>query len=137
MPPSSAPDALPLPSNRQFGGLFTFVFAAVALYCAGRAAWVGVGLAGVVAVGFAALALVAPERLLPLNRAWFKLGILLGRIVNPLVMALLFFGLFTPLALLLRLFGRDALRLKRGGAVSHWIERQPGSLPPDSFKFQY
>ncbi|MBF0165442.1 MAG: hypothetical protein HQM01_13250 [Magnetococcales bacterium] len=134
---ASSHESLPLPSNRKFGGLFTVLFAGLSAYLASRTAWMGAGLAGAVSLAFAALTLLAPDRLLPLNRAWVKFGLLLGKIVNPLVMALLFFGLFTPLGLLLRLFGRDVLRLKWGGAESCWIERQPDSLPPDSFKFQY
>ena len=61
--------------------------------------------------------------LAPLNRAWFRLGLLLGRLVNPLVLAILFFGLITPIALLARLFGRDELRLRFRADDSYWIPR--------------
>lgn len=74
---------------------------------------------------------------MPINRAWYQLGVLLGRIVNPVVLGLLFFLLITPVAILGRMFGRDPLRLKRRNIESYWIERSPVGPSPDSFKNQY
>lgn len=72
------------------------------------------------------LALAAPKVLEPANRLWMKLGLLLGRIVNPIILSLMFFLVFTPIALLLRLFGRDLLRFRGDTqASSYWITRTP------------
>ena len=82
------------------------------------------------AVLFVAIAWVRPSLLHPLNRLWMKLGLLLHKIVNPIVMGLLFYGTILPTALAMRLRGRDLLRLKREpDAESYWIAREPGPLP--------
>ena len=74
--------------------------------------------------------------LLPFNKLWMRFGFLLGLIVSPLVLALIFFTLFTPIAITTRIFGRDELRLILKKRKSHWIKRD---LPvsADSFKLQY
>jgi hypothetical protein len=75
-------------------------------------------------------ALVRPSALHPLNRAWMKLGALLHRIVSPLVMGLLFYGTILPTGLVMRMRGKDLLRLKREpDAESYWIARAPGPAP--------
>lgn len=130
----------PLPSNIHFGGLFVVVFALLASWAAWRGAtpW---------ATGFAAasslfllLTLTAPRRLTPLNRAWMALGHLLGRIISPIVLGLMFYGLITPVALVQRLRGRDALRLRAfrdPKLASHWVRRDPVGPAPESFRRQY
>ena len=67
---------------------------------------------GIAAV-FAGLTLVRPQSLGPANRAWLKLGLLMYRVVNPVIMAILFFGAMLPIGLLMRMFGKDFLRLAR------------------------
>jgi len=82
-------------------------------------------------LGAACAFVLRPMLLEPLNRAWFRLSLLLGRIMTPLVMALLFYGLITPVALLLRLKGDDPLRLRRTGRErTWWREREddPGDM---------
>jgi len=82
------------------------------------------------AVLFGVLGWISPSKLRPLNIAWMKLGLLLHRIVNPIVMALLFYGTILPTGLLMRMRGRDLLRLKRDPEVeSYWITRTPGPKP--------
>lgn len=127
-----------LPSNRNFGLLFAGVFALLSAYAAYQNAeafkvygWL---IAGIV-VGLVAIA--APGLLAPLNKAWMKLGELMGRVVSPLVLGVIFFVLITPVALVTRLFGRDELRLKKTDASSYWIERAPPGPAGDSFKNQF
>lgn len=126
-----------LPSNRKFGLFFATVF----LACAGYALWVEATGWAAVCLGssafFAIAALARPQLLAPLNRLWFLLGVLLGRIVNPVVLGLLFFLVITPVAVGTRWFGRDALRLKRRPGSTYWIERHPAGPAPDSFKNQF
>jgi len=82
------------------------------------------------AVLFLLAAGIKPSSLHPLNLIWMKLGLLLHRIVNPIVMGLLFFGTIWPTGLVMRLRGRDLLRLKREPASdTYWIAREPGPQP--------
>ena len=125
-----------LPSDRSFGRFFSVIFAAAAAYL-----WlISAMLPALVCAGAAAvtlsLAQFAPRALGPLNRAWARLGLLLGRVVNPMVLGALYFLLITPVAVIGRAFGRDELRLKvRGKAVqSYWVQRAPPGPAGDSFR---
>ncbi len=80
----------------------------------------------VFAVGLVLAALLRPAVLEPLNTAWFRLSLLLGRIVTPLIMAVLFCGLIMPVAFLLRLKGDDPLRLRRTGREPTWWREREG-----------
>jgi hypothetical protein len=75
--------------------------------------------------------------LLVLYHYWMALGHLLGRIVSPIVLGLIFFVLITPVALLGRIAGRDPLRIKPRAISSYWINREPAGPAPDSFKNQF
>jgi hypothetical protein len=115
-----------MPSERSFGLLFTAVFAGLGVlgiwkgrHVEANAAWLAAG----AVVGL--LTFVAPAVLAPFNRAWLRLGELMSKVVSPVVLGVLFFGILTPVALLGRLFGRDELRLKRPNLPSYWIDRQP------------
>ncbi len=124
-------------SERAFGLVFAAVFALIGLWPLFSAGGVRVW-ALIVAALFAAAAFLAPGALKPLNRAWFLFGMLLHKIVNPLVMALLFFTTVTPTALVMRLAGKDPLRLKFDRAAkSYWIERAPPGPEPDSMRRQF
>ena len=124
-------------SDRTFG----LVFAGAFLVMAGWPLWRGevprwwaLG----VAVIFALVALLRPMRLSRLNRLWMKLGVLLGRVVSPIALGILFFGVLTPIGVLIRLTGKDPLRLKRdSGTDSYWIPREPPGPPPDSMTNQF
>ena len=77
-----------------------------------------------------------PKVLLPLNKLWMKFGILLGMIVSPILMGIIFFGIFTPIAMIMRLLGRDELRLRFKKKKTHWINRKALNVL-DSFKKQF
>ena len=127
-----------LPGERSFGLLFGAV-GAIAAVMAWRAGNPVACVALVVAaLAFTALGLLAPTVLAPLNRAWFWLGLVLAKVVNPIVLGAIFFLVVTPYALFLRLVGRDALGLKPGrDAGSYWIERDAAASPADGFDRQY
>src|SRR5687767_13460084 len=93
-----------LPSNRSFGWLFAGVFALVAILHP----W-----SLVLAALFAAVTLTRAHWLEPLNRAWMKLGALMHAVVSPAIMAVMFFGVFTPMGWVMRRFGWDAMRRAR------------------------
>lgn len=126
-----------LPSNAKFGWFFAALFAFVAAY----SYWKDYSSIAVVAVGvaalFAATTLVMPQVLTPLNHIWYRLGMLLGKIISPIVLGLIFFVLITPVSLATRLFGRDELKLKKRAVQSYWVNRTPPGPPSDSFKNQY
>lgn len=116
-------------SNRSFGlviaaalaifGLWAFVFRG------GDVRWWLV----VPALVFVAAALVAPQALAPLNRLWTRLGLLMHRVVNPVVMAAMYYGVVTPTGVIVRALGKDLLKLRRDpAAASYWVARgNPGS----------
>jgi hypothetical protein len=73
-----------------------------------------------------------------LNRLWLKFGLLLYKVMNPLVLGLLFFVTITPIGLVMRAFGKDFLRMKMDrSAKSYWIDRAPPGPPPQSMKNQF
>ena len=125
-----------IPSNRKFGFFFTFVFAIIAayFYYAANVAWTYafVGISSI----FLLITLIKSDALLPLNKLWMRFGLLLGMIASPIVVGIIFFGLFTPIATLMRLSGRDELRLKFTQRASHWIWRNE-PIKSDSFKRQF
>jgi hypothetical protein len=125
-------------SNRSFGLAFGFLFAILGLWPLfhrdGSPKW---GLLFLSAAVLAA-ALLRPHWLAPLNRAWFMLGLALSRIVNPIVMGILFFGAIVPLGWYLRRKGEDLLRLKLDPrAETYWIDRVPPGPAPDSMRKQF
>jgi hypothetical protein len=125
-----------LPSNRKFGFFFTFVFAVAATYFYSSAnvslAYVFTGTASI----FLLVTLIKSDSLHPLNKLWMRFGLLLGMIVSPILLGIIFFGMFTPIAMLMRLSGRDELRLKFSHKVSHWISRSE-PIESESFKNQF
>lgn len=127
-----------LPSERSFGLLFVGVFAAAGVY--GLLEHWSRGLVGACFAASVLLVLITlfvPGLLAPLNQAWFHLGQLLGKIVSPIVLGMIFYGLLTPVALVTRALGRDELRLKRRDLASYWVERDPPGPASDSFKNQF
>ena len=79
------------------------------------------------------MGLINSSFLTPLNLLWFKFGMLLGRIVSPIIMGLVFFGVVTPTGLIMKLFKKDLLRLKRNEKKSYWIERKTKSEMKNQF----
>lgn len=127
-----------LASNRNIGFLFAGLFACSSVYSrfhGGNNIVVYSLLIGSIVMGSAAV--VAPNSLRPLNKAWVAIGELMGIVVSPLVLGMIFFTLITPVALVTRLFGRDELRLKKINVSSYWIERLPPGPSGDTFKNQF
>jgi large-conductance mechanosensitive channel len=92
----------------------------------------------VVAAFFAGSALTMPSVLAPLNKLWFRFGLLLHKIVNPLVMGLLFFVTVTPIGLLMRALGKTPLQLSFDkNADTYWIPRTPPGPAAETMKRQF
>jgi Saxitoxin biosynthesis operon protein SxtJ len=124
-------------SERAFGFVFAAIFGLLGLWPILRGMslrWWSLGLA----FAFLAATLLVPQALAPLNKLWFKFGLLLHAVVNPIVMALLFFTTVTPIALIMRSMGKDPLRLRLDpDARSYWIERRPPGPMPDTMPRQF
>ena len=111
------------PSDRKFGLTLGTILALIAVVKGfERSPWGGIW--GVLALLLIGSALLRPSLLSTPNQIWLKLGLLLHRIVNPVIMAVLFYGTFLPIGLLMRLLGKDPLRLKLDKtAASYWLSR--------------
>jgi saxitoxin biosynthesis operon SxtJ-like protein len=127
----------PESSDRSFGLVFAAFFALIGgwpLVHGVAPRWWALALAA----AFAVLALVRPQLLHPLNRAWLAFGRLLHKVVSPLVMGLVFFVAVTPTAWLMRWRGKDVLSLKRRRDLdSYWVVRDGPPPAPESMKNQF
>ena len=91
-----------------------------------------------VAAAFLVLALAWTAPLAPLNRLWFRLGLLLHRVMSPVILVLLYAVGIVPVGLLMRAFGKDPLRLRRDPhAASYWIVREPPGPAPETMANQH
>jgi len=124
-------------SDRSFGMVMAAAFALLAVVNFWRVghAWPWTG---TLAAVFFVSACLFPTALRPLNRMWFQFGLLLHKVVNPIVMAFVFFGAVLPTGLIMRAVGKDPMRLKcQPDANSYWIERRPPGPAPESLKDQF
>ncbi|OZA25390.1 MAG: hypothetical protein B7X93_10905 [Hydrogenophilales bacterium 17-61-9] len=130
-------ETLKTSSDRFFGLLFFFVFLLIALWPLLKGKPVYLVPLGI-ALAFLAISLIVPRWLAPLNRLWMKFGELLHRIVSPVILGIMFFGVITPVGLLMRLAGKDLLRTKFDrDAPSYWIRREPPGPEKSSLKRQF
>jgi hypothetical protein len=124
-------------SDRSFGVVFAVVFSVIGLlplaFGSGVRVW-----ALVLGTAFLLMALAIPRSLAPLNRLWLRFGLLLHRIVSPIVLGIMFYGVITPTGAIMRAFGKDLLRLKLDkSSPSYWVDRVPPGPPPESIKDQF
>jgi len=110
-------------SEKNFGALFFIVFILIALWPLLSGETIKVW-ALVLSIIFLAITFLKPDLLKPLNKIWIKFGELLGKIIAPIVMALIFFFVLTPISIVVRLFGKDLLKLKISKENSYWIKRE-------------
>jgi len=110
-------------SNRSFGIVFFVVFILVALYPLIYSGEIRIW-SIVLSLIFLILGLLNSKILTPLNKIWFKFGIILGKIISPIIMGVIFFLVVTPIGLLMRLLGKDLLNLKYNKNESYWIEKK-------------
>jgi hypothetical protein len=127
-----------LPSNRTFGLFFAGIFAILATYGLWRG-WPTELVKAFFAISVLLLVVtfLAPKLLTPFNKFWYQLGLLLGKIVSPIVLGFIFFIIITPVAIVTKLAGRDALKLRKQNVDSYWVDRSPPGPEPESFKEQF
>ena len=111
-------------SNRSFGIVFFIFFLIISIFPLFKDENIRIW-AVIVAIIFLILGLLNSSVLSPLNKIWFKFGILLGNFISPIIMGLVFFIVITPTAFLMRAFGKDLLNLKKNNKKSYWIEKSP------------
>jgi Saxitoxin biosynthesis operon protein SxtJ len=125
------------PSDRKFGLTIGGIFALIAIWKVIASSAFSLVWGGLAAV-FLISALVQPALLSPLNRVWLQFGLLLHRIVSPIIMALLFFAAVLPVGLLMRAVGKDPLRLRlERDATTYWLPRSDDRLPAQSMRQQF
>ena len=111
-------------SNRNFGLVFFFVFLIISLWPLLNEGHVRIW-SLIVSLPFLILGLMNSKFLSPLNKLWSKFGILLGMIVSPVVMGIVFFLVVTPVGIVLRIMGKDLLNKKINKNIqSYWIKRE-------------
>mgnify|MGYP001213858859 CR=1 FL=1 len=109
-----------LPSNKSFGLFFSFIFAIAFLYFFQKQYEVFKFLFLILSALFLIISLTKPKILLPLNKAWMFLGFIISKIISPIVLGVLFFMLITPVALFIKIIGRDELNLNKNKSKTFW-----------------
>ncbi len=120
-------------SNRSFGIVFFIVFFLISIYPLVNSESIRIW-SLIVSLIFLTLGAINSKLLSPLNKVWFKFGLLLSRIISPIVMGIIFFLVVTPIALLMRLLKKDLLNLKFSKNNTYWIEK---SGPKSKMKNQF
>tara|TARA_B100001250_G_C19152917_1_gene508786 strand:- start:59 stop:442 length:384 start_codon:yes stop_codon:yes gene_type:complete len=115
-------DDVKLGSNRSFGIVFFVVFLLIAIYPLINNEELRIW-SLIISIIFLILGLINSKILTPLNKLWFKFGLLLGRIVSPIIMGIIFFLVVTPIGFIMRIIGKDLLNLKFNKDKSYWIEK--------------
>lgn len=130
---------VPLPTNKRFGLFLTLVLSVVStyyyfMYPEKIELVLALSLGAIVT---ALISLFKSGLFSPLNKGWFFLGQLLGSIVSPIILGIIFFIIITPTAVIGRILGRDELRLKRKNVASYWIDRKSIERTSESFNNQF
>ena len=125
-----------LPSNKKFGYFFSFIFFIIALYFF----YLKNQNIGYILITFAILLIlvtfIRASLLHPLNKIWMRIGILLGNLISPIILGIIFFGMFAPYSIIMKIIGRDELRLKQRKNKCYWINRSQNLIQTD-FKKQF
>ena len=111
-----------LPTNRNFGIVFSVVFLLIALWPLLKQNDVRIW-SLIISIIFLILGLLNSNILLPLNKFWLRFGILLGNIVAPIVMGIVYFLVVTPTGLTMRMLRKDLLNLKKNNKNTYWIDK--------------
>ncbi len=111
-----------LPSNRNFGIVFFIVFLIIGLWPLLNQSELRIW-SLIISLIFLVLGIINSKILTPLNKLWMKFGLLMGKIIAPIVMGIVFFLVVTPTGILLRLFGKDILMIRKNNSDTYWIKK--------------
>ena len=109
-------------TNKSFGIVFFLFFLIVSIFPLFKDEDIRVW-SLIIAIIFLVFGLLNSKVLTPLNKIWFKFGILLGSFVSPIVMSIVFFAIVTPTSIIMRVLGKNLLNLKKGNKKTYWVER--------------
>ena len=112
-----------LPSNKKFGYFFSFIFLIISTYLLYFSQYKAGYIFATLALLFFVISIIKSDLLLLLNKLWMRFGLLIGMFISPIVLGIIFFGLFTPYGLVMKIIGRDELHLKTSKDRSYWIPR--------------
>ena len=126
-----------MPSNKKFGYSFAIIFFFISIYAYFINSFFLLSFSITISFIFILITMIAPKYLTYINLYWYKFGILLGKIINPLVMGFIFFVIFTPFSLFFTIIGRDELSIKKKKMNSYWKKRKIESIDAKSFNNQY
>jgi len=115
-------EKIKLPSNRNFGIVFSIVFLIIAIWPILNQNEIRIW-SIIISLIFLILGLINSKFLSPLNKAWFKFGLILGNLIAPIVMGIVFFLVVTPTGLIMKALGKDLLELKRNKNNTYWLEK--------------
>ncbi len=110
-------------SNKSFGIVFAIVFSLIALWPLLKGDEIRLW-SLIISIIFLILGFMNSKILTPLNKLWFKLGIFLGNFIAPIVMGIIFFFVVTPTGIIMKLLGKDLIKLKKNNENSYWIEKK-------------
>ena len=110
-------------SNKSFGIVFAIVFGLISFWPIIKGNDIRIW-ALIISIIFLVLGLVNSKILTPLNKLWFKFGIFLGNFIAPIVMGIIFFLVVTPTGIIMKLLGKDLIKLKKNNEKSYWIEKK-------------
>ena len=115
-------EKIKLPSNRNFGIVFSIVFLIIAIWPILNQNEIRIW-SMIISLIFLILGLIKSKFLSPLNKAWFKFGLILGSVIAPVVMGVIYFLVVTPTGLIMKALGKDILGLKRNKNSTYWLEK--------------
>ena len=110
-------------SNRSFGIVFFLVFLIISIWPlldSGEIRYWSL----VISITFLILGIINSKYLTPLNKIWFKFGIFLGNFIAPIVMGIIYFFIVTPTGIIMKLLGKDLIKLKKNNEKTYWIEKK-------------
>jgi len=126
-------DNIKIGSNRSFGIVFFIFFLIISLYPLLNDSEIRLW-SLIISIIFLVLGIANSKLLTPINKIWFKFGLLLGKIVSPIIMGIIYFFVVTPIAILMKLLKKDILNLKYNNKDTYWIEK---SGPKSKMKNQF
>jgi len=115
-------EKIKISSNRSFGIVFFVVFLLISIYPLINQSEIRLW-SLIISIIFLVLGIANSKFLTPLNKLWFRFGLLLGKIISPLVMGIIFFIVVTPIGLIMRLLQKDLLKLRYNDNKSYWVEK--------------